>query len=205
MKMASAIADIFSRAPLDTGVGANKPLTPPAELYPKQPNALNGLPTPPEDAKLEKAPAALGVDQLAGSTMLITLNTPPKHHVLAVDDNAINLRILTRLIKELGYSYATASNGFEALQLYRAASESQPFSFIFMDISMPVMNGFVAAQEIRAHEVEHNMTPARIVALTGIGSASSEQEALASGIDLFLTKPVSLQKLKALLIEVNGT
>ena len=68
---------------------------------------------------------------------------------------------------------------------------------------MPVMDGFTATRKIRAYEKANNLPAAIIVALTGLGSAKAQQEAFASGVSLFLTKPVPLKKLKALI--ENGT
>ena len=64
---------------------------------------------------------------------------------------------------------------------------------------MPVMNGFVATREIRAHEQAVNLVPTQVVALTGLGSATSQKEALASGVNIYLIKPVSLKEIKRLL------
>lgn len=64
-----------------------------------------------------------------------------------------------------------------------------------MDISMPVMDGFEATRQIRTFERGQDITPATIIALTGLGSAEAQEEAFVSGIDLFLTKPIKLDKL----------
>ena len=64
-----------------------------------------------------------------------------------------------------------------------------------MDISMPVMDGFEATRQIRAFERGQDIIPATIIALTGLGSAEAQEEAFVSGIDLFLTKPIKLDKL----------
>jgi CheY-like chemotaxis protein len=122
-------------------------------------------------------------------------------HLLLVDDNAINIKILTTLVKKLNHTFETASNGLEAVQLYKASLiQNHPFDFVFMDISMPVMNGFEATREIRKFEKEEKVScAARIAALTGLGSENSRQEAFASGTNLFLTKPVKLGEIKKLL------
>jgi CheY-like chemotaxis protein len=65
---------------------------------------------------------------------------------------------------------------------------------------MPVMNGFVATREIRAHEQAAQLAPTQVVALTGLGSAVSQKEALASGVNIYLIKPVSLKEIKKLLV-----
>ncbi|KAK6541325.1 hypothetical protein TWF694_007144 [Orbilia ellipsospora] len=127
---------------------------------------------------------------------------PGPRHVLLVDDNSINLKILITLVKRMGCTYLAACNGLEAVQLFKAQSSIRSFSYVFMDISMPVMDGFTATREIRAFEVDMGIVnPVKIVALTGLGSSESEKEAFNSGMDMFLTKPVSLAKLKKLLLD----
>jgi CheY-like chemotaxis protein len=67
---------------------------------------------------------------------------------------------------------------------------------------MPVMNGFEATRSIRALEKERDgCGPATIIALTGLSSSRDESEALTSGVDLFLTKPVSFKEVSRLLDE----
>lgn len=70
-------------------------------------------------------------------------------------------------------------------------------------MSMPVMNGFEATRAIRALEKERGATckPAVIIALTGLSSSRDESEALTSGVNLFLTKPVSFKEVSRLLTE----
>lgn len=144
--------------------------------------------------------------------------TKPKHHVLIVDDNPINLKLLSTQLQRLGHTYGTAMNGLEAIQLFKASIV--PFDFVFMDISMPIMNGFEATQEIRSWEKARvsdqkevvkegagttaavpatTLTAATIVALTGLGSNLSRQEAFSSGVNVFLTKPVSLKEVGRIL------
>jgi CheY-like chemotaxis protein len=62
------------------------------------------------------------------------------------------------------------------------------------------MNGFVATRKIRSHEQAAHLAPTQVVALTGLGSAASQKEALASGVNLYLIKPVSLKEVRKLLV-----
>jgi CheY-like chemotaxis protein len=64
---------------------------------------------------------------------------------------------------------------------------------------MPVMDGITATREIRLFEQQHNMKPTKIIALTGLASTSTRIEAMSSGADHFVTKPVKFQALSALL------
>ncbi|CAG8139435.1 unnamed protein product [Penicillium olsonii] len=70
--------------------------------------------------------------------------------VLLVDDNDINLRILTAFMKKLGCGYAVAKNGQEALETFRANPCS--IRIILMDISMPIMDGLESTRQIREFE-----------------------------------------------------
>jgi CheY-like chemotaxis protein len=117
-------------------------------------------------------------------------------HLLLVDDNEINLKILVVYLKKLKCTFATATNGQQALEKYRQSEEA--FDFVLMDISMPIMDGFESTRHIRAFEQEKNMIPSTIIALTGLGSAEAQREASRSGLDLFLPKPVPMQKLKSI-------
>ncbi|KAI8157747.1 hypothetical protein K4K49_003744 [Colletotrichum sp. SAR 10_70] len=116
---------------------------------------------------------------------------------LLVDDNAINLRILSEYMKKLGHKYTTAMDGKQAVEAFRK-SEGR-YKCIFMDISMPIMDGFEATREIRVFETRKNIPRCQVFALTGLASASAQEEAFASGIDLFLTKPVKLKELSKIL------
>jgi CheY-like chemotaxis protein len=72
-----------------------------------------------------------------------------------------------------------------------------------MDINMPVMDGFEAARAIRRFENASGCSRAVIVAVTGLGDASAQETALASGMDVFLTKPVKMKEINALLSKLR--
>ncbi|KAJ5095199.1 hypothetical protein N7532_007490 [Penicillium argentinense] len=121
--------------------------------------------------------------------------------VLLVDDNDINLRLIETLVKKRKVmAVDTAHDGREAVDF---AERTIPgYDLIFMDMSMPVMNGFEATRAIRAIERSRNgCVPAKIIAFTGLSSLRDESRALESGVDLFLTKPVSLKEVSRLVDE----
>lgn len=120
-------------------------------------------------------------------------------------------------------AYKTAANGLEALQIF--AEQPSRFCCILMgkshlsiciharqecwltrtcfplDISMPVMDGLEATRRIRELQKTRHESRLFIFALTGLASASTQQEAFASGIDLYLTKPIRLKQLDDVLKE----
>ncbi|KAG5917208.1 hypothetical protein E4U53_004228, partial [Claviceps sorghi] len=116
---------------------------------------------------------------------------------LLVDDNPINLKILTTYMKKLELPYRTATNGQQAVDVF--SRDLGMYKCVFMDISMPVMDGFEATRHIRTMEAERGLHRCTIFALTGLASADAQQEAFSSGIDLFLTKPVKLAELSQIL------
>ena len=69
---------------------------------------------------------------------------------------------------------------------------------------MPAMSGLESSRHIRRHENEHNLEAAMIVALTGAANPRARQEAYASGIDMFLPKPVPMKELKAILEDLSS-
>ncbi|KAG6041185.1 hypothetical protein E4U41_005673 [Claviceps citrina] len=121
----------------------------------------------------------------------------PGTNFLLVDDNPINLKILRTYMKKLKLPYRTATNGQQAVDIF--GQDSGLYKCVFMDISMPVMDGFEATRHIRAIEMERGLHRCTIFALTGLASADAQQEAFTSGIDLFLTKPVKLAELSQIL------
>ncbi|KAK1585410.1 hsp90-like protein [Colletotrichum navitas] len=150
----------------------------------------------PDRPKREQTPAS---DSKSGERS--RKDRKSRQKFLLVDDNALNLKILASYMKKLGYEFQNATDGREALDIFRKAGGG--FQFVLMDISMPIMDGFEATRRIRALEMEQGLTRCHIFALTGLASASAQQEAFASGIDLFLTKPVRLKELSKIL-ETKG-
>ncbi|KAI1741236.1 hypothetical protein F4680DRAFT_464651 [Xylaria scruposa] len=148
----------------------------------------------------EPAQSVIGPEKSSSDSDKV--RSPPEtiqeQEILLVDDNNINLRILASYMKKLKKPYKTANNGLEALEIFTASPSA--YSCILMDLSMPVMGGLESTRKIREFERSHRLQPATtIVALTGLASYSSQREAFASGMDLYLTKPVRLKEVAEVL------
>ncbi|KAK3374679.1 hypothetical protein B0H63DRAFT_512765 [Podospora didyma] len=127
---------------------------------------------------------------------------PSTRHLLLVDDNPINIKLLTTVMRKLNHTFVTACHGLEAVNHFKDSLERGPaFDLVFMDISMPVMDGFEATRQIRQLEIDAGVKRCKVIALTGLSSELSRKEAFSSGSDQFLTKPVKLDKVKKLLAE----
>lgn len=121
----------------------------------------------------------------------ITIAPPTKAlDILVVDDNSINVSLMSKMITRLGHRPTEARNGLEAV----ATASMHAFDLILMDISMPVMDGREATLQIRLGG------PSASAAIIGV-TAYSETERLAdlqaSGMDAVLTKPVDTAQLSA--------
>lgn len=112
--------------------------------------------------------------------------------VLVAEDNEVNQMVFDHMLGELGVSYRIAEDGVEALELYR---KLQP-RLILMDVSMPRKNGLQAAAEIRRAEAgAATRTP--IVGVTAHALKDDRQRCLDAGMDDYLPKPISPEKLAA--------
>ncbi|KAH8904879.1 hypothetical protein BR93DRAFT_865392, partial [Coniochaeta sp. PMI_546] len=112
--------------------------------------------------------------------------------VLIVDDNPINRKILAAYMKKIEQPHSMAENGLEALEKYKA-SPSEYTCILTVDISMPVMDGLESSRRAREFERARQLRPCKIIALTGLSGSDVQQDAFASGVDVFLTRPVTLK------------
>lgn len=140
------------------------------------------------------AQASFGAQQVHIGPVINSTIADNNPIALLVDDNAINMRLLAAFMTKLGILFQQAANGQEALNTYKAAFGS--FFVVFMDISMPVMNGIAATLRIRQFEDDSGLHRTPIVALTGLASAAARIEALEAGVDDYITKPVSFKVLQ---------
>jgi len=116
-------------------------------------------------------------------------------HALVVEDNLINQRLIKLLLKEYGLNVVTTSNGDEAVE----ACRNQRFDIIFMDIDMPIKDGILATQEIKAEEGASSSGRMPIIALTALAMEGDREYILEKGLDDYLSKPLTREKLEYIL------
>ena len=148
------------------------------------------LDTPPEEAPAEPAPqqAAAPPSPLNASAL----------RVLVAEDNPINRKVAAHLLSKLGHSYTTAENGLLAL----ASVLDAPADVVLMDLQMPEMDGLEATRRIRA-----SLPAAQqpwIVALTASAFEHTRSECLEAGMNDFLSKPITLDALRAALVRAGS-
>jgi CheY-like chemotaxis protein len=115
--------------------------------------------------------------------------------VLAADDSAINREVLAEALGRLNVEVVSVDDGQKAKELAKRES----FDLIFMDASMPVLNGFDAARAIREWEATSGRLPVPIVALTAHVVGSRANEWLDAGMVDCVTKPFTLAAIEACL------
>jgi len=119
--------------------------------------------------------------------------------VLLCDDNAINQKVATRLMQQMGYQPDLAGNGLEAL----AALERKTYDMIFMDVQMPEMDGLEATRIIRERQHEKTRYPSYdhpivIVAMTASAMPGDRDKCISAGMDDYLAKPVRPEDMRSI-------
>jgi two-component system, cell cycle response regulator DivK len=108
--------------------------------------------------------------------------------ILIVEDNEMNLDMLTRRLSRRGYDIVSAIDGVEGLQL---ASYEHP-DLILMDMSLPKMDGWEATRHLKANEETAGIP---VIALTAHAMVGDREKAIQAGCDDYDTKPVELSRL----------
>jgi CheY-like chemotaxis protein len=114
---------------------------------------------------------------------------PTGQRVLLAEDNPINALLARTLLARMGLVVDVAHDGEEAV----AAAASAPYDLILLDLRMPRLDGFAAAERIRALPGAAGKTP--LVALTADAGEEERARAQKAGMDGFLTKPIDAQRL----------
>ena len=118
--------------------------------------------------------------------------------VLVVEDNPINQAVLSSMLEVLGCGYRVADNGAQGVKTWRTFSPD----LVLMDCSMPVLDGFDAARQIRREERDGNGRVV-IVALTAHARKEDEERCRQAGMDSVLVKPLTLDRLQETLSELG--
>jgi len=119
--------------------------------------------------------------------------------ILVAEDNAVNQRLIVRLLEKRGHRVVVAGNGKEAV----AALEKEPFDLVMMDMQMPEMDGFEATAAIRKKE-KNSRAHQIIIALTAHAMKSDREKCLEAGMDGYLTKPIQPPELDEILAQCGA-
>ena len=119
---------------------------------------------------------------------------------LVAEDNTINQKLIKRTLEDLGLTVELADNGLEAFEKRRNGD----YDIIFMDISMPVMDGVEATHEILDYEEDEDIPHIPIVALTANALKGDRERFLAEGLDEYTTKPLVREEIVSILKKFLG-
>lgn len=130
---------------------------------------------------------------LMGQTSIVEkLNEPANMmKILLIEDNIVNQKVATALLKRMGYCVEVANNGQEGLDRL----EQESFDAILMDCQMPVMDGYEASRQIRSNEIRTGRHMP-IIALTAHAMKGDAEKCYEAGMDDYLTKPINHGLLK---------
>ena len=152
-------------------------------------NALRQLLVPVPPAVTEAA------QPVAGEAPATPATRHP-HRLLLVEDNPVNLAVATRLLDALGYDADTAGDGEQAL----ACMARHAYDLVLMDCQMPVLDGYATTHRWREREAAQPGRPRLpIVAMTANAMAEDRGRCLQAGMDDYLSKPLSRQRMQTCL------
>ncbi|MCZ4290869.1 response regulator [Hoeflea alexandrii] len=151
----------------------------------------------PEATRSAGAAATTPAGSLAGGHNTNAGSTRDRVRILVAEDNDVNQIVFEQILEGIGVDFRIVGNGKEAVTAWSAAAPD----LILMDVSMPIMNGLQATQAIRDSEA---MDPDRalhvpIIAVTAHAMTGDRERCLAAGMDDYLSKPVSPEKLEAII------
>lgn len=143
---------------------------------------------------LTRSLEALAIERISTDPARNNPNTMPCLRVLLVEDNQINQKVATKMLKKMGHAVILAENGNEALDML---GREKDVDLILMDGQMPVMDGFKATEIIRRKELETpEKTRIPIIALTANAMKGDRDRYLKAGMDDYIAKPVKYDDLK---------
>ncbi|MCC5815634.1 MAG: response regulator, partial [Leptospira sp.] len=114
-----------------------------------------------------------------------------KLSILLVEDNEMNQMIASKIFKKLGIEIELATNGKQSIEKLK----DNHFDLIFMDIQMPIMDGFEATKWIRGNFDDNTKRDVPIIALTAHAMAGDKEKCLAIGMNDYITKPITIESI----------
>jgi CheY-like chemotaxis protein len=115
-------------------------------------------------------------------------------NILVVEDNLMNQRLASLIVKKFGYSVDIANNGLEAIQ----SVQEHIYDIVLMDVQMPEMDGLTATKWIR----QNLKYQPHIVALTASSSLSDRTTCFSAGMNDYIMKPIDFQEIKRVIFQV---
>ena len=126
-----------------------------------------------------------------------TTSDPDSLDILVAEDNEVNQLVFDQILRPLDYQFRIVDDGNSAVETWKRRRPR----LILMDVSMPGMNGLEATQAIRAVETEQDLPRTPIIGITAHALKGDRERCIEAGMDDYLTKPVSPDRLASKLME----
>ena len=176
------------------------PTTEQALYHPHLPNAHGQLHAKPACTRKVRRALLELVQPRRVSTEYKVPSGQRQPRVLCVDDNPANLLLVQTLLEDLGADVLAVDSGHAAI----SAVQGDSFDLVLMDVQMPVMDGRECTEQIRQWENNRSGPALPIVALTAHAMANEKRALLHSGMDDYLTKPISERQLAQVVLKWTG-
>ncbi|MES2386622.1 MAG: PAS domain-containing protein [Bacteroidota bacterium] len=113
-------------------------------------------------------------------------------NILVADDNPINNKLAVKMLSRLGHTVTTVENGMEAFKEFQTGR----FNLVLMDVQMPVMDGLEATRQVRIFEQLNDLGHIPIIAMTANAMPGDREACINSGMEGYISKPLSLASIK---------
>ena len=120
-------------------------------------------------------------------------------NILVAEDNDINRILIRKIFQKTGYDFDIATNGEEAINAF----DQKYYDLVFMDIEMPLMDGFEATHKLREKYKDQSVQPF-IVALTANSLSGEKKRCIDQGMDEYLSKPFSVEDVHAMIEKAHA-
>ncbi len=119
-------------------------------------------------------------------------------HLLLVEDNEINQQVVTELLEDAGFAVDIANNGQEALDKMKVSGTPSKYSLVFIDLQMPVMDGYTATKEIRKLSQYKDLP---VIAMTADAMVGIKEKCLELGMNDMVTKPIDSDEMFGMMVK----
>jgi len=154
-----------------------------------------------EDAPIAPEP---GLRPLLPPPLPPTTPPPKSYRILVAEDNPVNQKVALRQLEKLGYSADAVADGVEVLIAMRRIR----YDLILMDCQMPNMDGYETTLRLRTdhryHPTPDHPHPVKIIAMTAHAMTGDREKCLETGMDDYLSKPVKIADLQAVIAKHRG-